>query len=82
MSWHSAGPLGQGRGLEAVRELVDGESVGDVGERAQHSEDAVGDASLVLDGLGADHRPLLGGRLVHAGEGGRHGVSLAHQAPQ
>ena len=43
-----------------------------VGQRAQHAEHALGDPVLVLVGLLADHRPLLGGRLVHAGEGLRH----------
>ena len=47
-----------------------------VGQRPQQLEHALGDPVLVLDGLLADHRPLLGGRLVHAGEGLRHGASV------
>ena len=43
-----AGPLGERRGLQRVRELVDREAVGDLGERPQHAEHAVGDAALVL----------------------------------
>ena len=37
-------------------------------------EHALGDPVLVLVRLLADHRPLLGGRLVHTGEGLRHGA--------
>ena len=40
-------------------------------QRAQHVEDPLRDPVLVLERLGADDGPLLGGRLVHAGEGGR-----------
>ena len=47
-----AGPLGERRGLQRVRELVDGEAVGDLGERPQHAEHALGDPVLVLAGLG------------------------------
>ena len=52
MSWHSdgddhlvvgAGALGERRGLQRVRELVDREAVGDVGEAAQHAEHRLGD---------------------------------------
>ena len=38
-----AGPLGHGGGLQRVRELIDGEPVGDVGEAAQHAEHRFGD---------------------------------------
>ena len=75
-----AGSFGERRRLERVGELIDREAVGDVGQRAQHLEDALGNAVLVLERLLADHRPLVGGRLVHAREGGRHASSLAHRA--
>ncbi|HAN36286.1 MAG TPA: hypothetical protein DCQ52_12890 [Acidimicrobiaceae bacterium] len=55
-----------------MRELVGGKAIGDVGQRAQQHQHTVGDARLVAAGFFADHRPLLGGRFVHAGEGGCH----------
>ena len=68
MSWHSdakttsslgAGALGPGGRLQRVGQLVGGEAVGDVGERLEHREDAVGHPALVGRGLGADDHPLL-----------------------
>ena len=63
-----AGALGEGGGLQRVRELVDGEAVGDAGQAPQQAEHRLGDAILVGERLLNDHAPLLGGRLVHAGE--------------
>ena len=63
-----AGTLRPRRGLQAMRQLVDGEPVGDLRERPQHAEHTLGDTVLVLERLFADHRPLLGRRLVHAAE--------------
>ena len=61
--------LGTRRGLQRVRELVDREAVGDLGERPQHLERTVGDPRLVFARLAPDDRPLLGRRFVHPGEG-------------
>jgi len=60
-----------------MHQLVDSEAVGDAGQPLQHGQDLVGHAALVLEGLGADHRPLLGRRLVHAPEGGGGGTGYS-----
>ena len=67
-----AGPLGPGGRLEAVGQLVDGESVDHVGQRLEHGQHPVGHPALVAAGLGADRRPLLGRRDIHPGERIRH----------
>ena len=77
-----AGALGTRRRLEAMGELVDGEAVGDVAERLEHAQHPVGDTTLVLERLGADDRPLVGGGLVHPAEAlrSRLRVCLRHDA--
>ena len=62
------GPLGQGRRLQAVRELVGGEPVGDVAQLPQHGEELLRHPRLVLHRLPPDHRPLLRRRLIHPRE--------------
>ena len=77
-----AGALGERRGLQAVRELVDGETVGDLRKRAEHAERTFGDSPLMLGRFLTDHRPLLGGRLVHSREGlGHRPKMLCQGAP-
>src|SRR4051794_27595744 len=56
-----------------MRELIDREPVGDRRQRAQHGEQVVANARLVLGGFLADDRPLLGRRLVHTCERLCHG---------
>src|SRR5207245_1132006 len=58
------------RGLQAVDELVDRKAVGDLLQRSEQAEHPLGHPFLVLHRLRADLGPLLGRRLVHAGEGG------------
>ncbi len=53
------GPLGPGRRLQAVGQLVHGEPVDHVGQGLQHGQDPVGHPALVADRFGADDRPLL-----------------------
>ena len=67
--------LGPGGRLQRVDELIDLEAVGDLLERGQHGEDAIGHAGLVFDRLDDDVIPLLLRRLVHPGE--RHGPIIA-----
>ncbi len=80
--------LGERRRLARVRELVDGEAVGDLLEAAQEHEHTIGDPPLVREVVVHDHRPVLGGAFVHPGEAGgcrggfRHAPIVPHNRVQ
>jgi len=63
------GVLQENTRVDVERQLVDREPVGQLRQGLQHPQHPVGDPTLVLHRLLADHRPLLGGGLVHPREG-------------